>query len=71
VQHLMFKAFFELAKDRADFISLVFMKPRPPVSSASIRRVGSLSQRRPRFRPRRAVSGWRGTFSRRGFTLPR
>jgi hypothetical protein len=30
VQHLMFKAFFELAKDRADFISLVFAKRRPP-----------------------------------------
>jgi hypothetical protein len=30
VQHLLFKAFFELAKDRADFISLVFAKPRPP-----------------------------------------
>ena len=30
VQHLMFKAFFELAKDRADFISLAFAKPRPP-----------------------------------------
>jgi len=30
VQHLMFKAFFELANDRADFISLVFAKPRPP-----------------------------------------
>jgi len=30
VQHLMFKAFFELAKDRADFISLLFAKPRPP-----------------------------------------
>jgi len=30
VQHLMFKAFFELAKDRADFISLIFAKPRPP-----------------------------------------
>jgi hypothetical protein len=30
VQHLMFKAFFELAKDRADFISFVFAKPRPP-----------------------------------------
>jgi len=30
VQHLMFKAFFELAKDRAEFISLVFAKPRPP-----------------------------------------
>jgi len=30
VQHLMFKALFELARDRADFISLAFAKPRPP-----------------------------------------
>jgi len=30
VQHLMFKAMFELSKDRADFISLLFSKPRPP-----------------------------------------
>ena len=29
MQHLMFKAMFELAKDRADFISLLFAKPRP------------------------------------------
>ncbi len=29
VQHLMFKAMFELAADRADFISLLFSKPRP------------------------------------------
>ncbi len=29
MQHLMFKAIFELAKDRADFISLLFAKPRP------------------------------------------
>jgi hypothetical protein len=29
VQHLMFKAMFELADDRADFISLLFAKPRP------------------------------------------
>jgi hypothetical protein len=29
MQHLMFKAVFELAKDRADFISLLFAKPRP------------------------------------------
>lgn len=29
VQHLMFKAVFELASDRADFISLLFAKPRP------------------------------------------
>jgi hypothetical protein len=29
MQHLMFKAIFELSKDRADFISLLFSKPRP------------------------------------------
>jgi hypothetical protein len=29
VQHLMFKAMFELAADRADFISILFAKPRP------------------------------------------
>src|SRR4029077_4334247 len=29
LQHLMFKAVFELAKDRAEFISLLFSKPRP------------------------------------------
>ncbi|MEX2154840.1 MAG: hypothetical protein WD825_15970 [Gemmatimonadaceae bacterium] len=30
MQHLMFKAMFELAADRADFISILFAKPRPP-----------------------------------------
>jgi hypothetical protein len=29
MQHLMFKAMFELANDRADFISVLFDKPRP------------------------------------------
>jgi hypothetical protein len=29
MQHLMFKAIFEMSKDRADFISLLFAKPRP------------------------------------------
>jgi len=29
MQHLMFKAIFEFASDRADFISLLFSKPRP------------------------------------------
>jgi hypothetical protein len=29
VQHLMFKAVFELSKDRADFLSLLFSRPRP------------------------------------------
>ena len=30
MQHLMFKAVFEMARDRADFISLLLSKPRPP-----------------------------------------
>ena len=29
MQHLMFKAIFEMAKDRAEFISILFSKPRP------------------------------------------
>lgn len=29
VQHLMYKAMFEMANDRADFISILFDKPRP------------------------------------------
>ena len=29
VQHLMFKAMFGLSRDRADFVSLLFSKPRP------------------------------------------
>jgi hypothetical protein len=29
LQHLMYKAAFELSRDRADFISLLFSKPRP------------------------------------------
>ena len=29
IQHLMFKAIFELSKDRAEFLSMVFAKPRP------------------------------------------
>jgi hypothetical protein len=29
MQHLMFKAMFELAKDRADFLTLLFARPRP------------------------------------------
>ena len=35
VQHLMYKAIFELANDRADFISLLFSKPRPAGLSAT------------------------------------
>jgi hypothetical protein len=30
MHHLMYKAIFELSKDRADFISLLFSLPRPP-----------------------------------------
>jgi len=30
IQHLLFKAVFELAADRAEFIALLFAKPRPP-----------------------------------------
>ena len=39
LQHLMYKAIFELSKDRADFVSLLFSKKRPerlgPSSSAT------------------------------------
>ena len=41
MQHLMFKAMFEMAKDRADFISILFGKPRPPGidTSTSIQKI--------------------------------
>jgi hypothetical protein len=29
IQHLMYKAIFEMSKDRGDFVSLLFSKPRP------------------------------------------
>jgi hypothetical protein len=35
VQHLMFKAIFEMAAERADFISLLFSKPKPAGLDAS------------------------------------
>jgi len=35
MQHLMFKAMFELSRDRADFISMLFAKPRPSGLEAS------------------------------------
>jgi len=35
MQHLMFKAVFELASDRADFLSILFSKPRPSALTAS------------------------------------
>jgi hypothetical protein len=41
MQHLMFKAMFELSPQRADFISILFGKPRPPGidTSASIQHI--------------------------------
>jgi len=35
MQHLMFKAIFELSNDRADFISMLFSKARPQALNAS------------------------------------
>ena len=40
MQHLMFKAVFELSKDRGDFISLLFSRPRP----ASVARTTGIAQ---------------------------
>jgi hypothetical protein len=41
MQHLMYKAMFELAADRADFVSLLFARPRPAGldSASSIDRI--------------------------------
>ena len=41
MQHLMFKAVFELSKDRADFVSLLFSRPRPASldATASIQKI--------------------------------
>jgi hypothetical protein len=41
MQHLMFKAMFELSNDRADFISMLFAKPKPADidSKASIQQI--------------------------------
>lgn len=44
VQHLMFKAMFELAKDRAAFLTLLFARPRPEGidSTTSIQKIWEL-----------------------------
>ncbi|MCC6930358.1 MAG: hypothetical protein IT359_15340 [Gemmatimonadaceae bacterium] len=34
LQHLMYKALIELSSDRADFLSLLFSRPRPPGATA-------------------------------------
>jgi len=39
MQHLMYKAIFELAKDRADFVSLLFSKPRPAGLDSNLARI--------------------------------
>ena len=41
IQHLMFKAMFELSKDRADFLSMLFAKPKPKdlVTAAPIQKI--------------------------------
>jgi hypothetical protein len=41
VQHLMFKAIFEMSKDRADFLSNLFSRPRPAAldTTTDIRRI--------------------------------
>ena len=36
MQHLMYKAMFELSKDRADFLSMLFAKPRPKDIEANV-----------------------------------
>lgn len=43
MQHLMFKAIFEMSRDRADFIALLFSKPRPDglTDSSSIEQIWS------------------------------
>jgi hypothetical protein len=49
VQHLMFKAMFELAKDRAAFLTLLFARPRPEGidSSTSIQKIWELYKAQP------------------------
>jgi hypothetical protein len=36
LQHLMYKAIFELSADRAEFVSRLFSKPRPPGAATSL-----------------------------------
>lgn len=53
MQHLMFKAMFELSRDRADFVSLLFSKPRPEGVGDSV----SVEQLWSAFRAVRSDSG--------------
>jgi hypothetical protein len=45
IQHLMFKAMFEMSKDRADFVSILFSKARPASFDATtpVQRLGRRS----------------------------
>lgn len=54
IQHLMYKAMFELAKDRGDFVSILFGKPRPAGidSTTHIQKIWEL------FRPVGSDSGF-------------
>ena len=56
MQHLMFKAIFELAQDRADFISLLFAKPRPAAGLDAHER--SRTSGRPTSRRARRLRRW-------------
>ena len=56
MQHLMFKAVFEMSKDRADFISLLFSKPRPAGLDEYDARFRSCGRRSFRGRP---TATWR------------
>ena len=61
MQHLMFKAVFEMAADRAEFISILFSKPRPPAidTSTSIQEIWNA------FWPVKSDSAmWRANYAR-------
>ena len=61
MQHLMYKALFEMAADRADFISLMFSKRRPPGldSSTTIQDIWQAYWHVPSD-----SAMWRGTYAR-------
>ena len=61
VQHLMFKAIFEMSPDRADFIAMLFSKPRPEGvdSSTSIQDIWNAF-----WNVRSDSAMWRGNYAR-------
>ena len=72
IEHLMYKALLETSADRADFLSKLFSRPRPPDSTRARRRSGcsrrTSRQRRTRCSTRgtwrRSSRTWRHTASR-------